>query len=852
MDFPSVYLQQSYRRFTKPRNSQNNNSTLRRHVAREDHYVADTDRNVLILHSSGTTGLPKAISQAHRYLLNLAPYSSFEFDSSWTVEDERMLAFSTLPLYHIYGLLLPMMSLSIGKPFAIPPAAFVPSAQSSLEFMSTINPGTLYIVPSILQDIAELPEGKGLEALRSLKYVVTGGGPLNSSIGDKIVASGIGLINGYGGTEVGSVGVLQPPGLDRDWRFFRLRKDLGCQLKEAILPDQSSGSTHYKITIRPPGWIENFEMGDYFITSAKKPNRDFQPTARVDDLIVLKTGEKVPPHILETMLSDRSDVRAALAFGQGQFEIGALIEPSYPISEDLLAEYKNAIWPTVLDAGKKMDAHARISSLDALVVLRPGQELPRSGKGSVLRKASYDEFSDEIEKAYLLLDHATEIQHSAARKPLPLSKTEHARVSGDSVPSALGCSTTPASQEDIDRVINTVVQGMIGSSPPKEGSETPSSRRSSRSFEDILSGDIEHTIIKHIQHKIWKSHASPLNRTDDLFELGMDSLQATQLRRYLIDEISKSQFVQATHLVIPRDFLYTHSSIVKIASYLRGETYPPTSASDTSVTLDDLMDQYVSASDPEPLHSGTRATVLVTGGTGGLGCHLVAHLASIPSVDRVICLNRPSAGAKSNPYARQFQSNKAKGAAIPLSVIEKVEVLEANTALPLLGLSRPVYWGIAASVTHIIHNAWPVDFKRSISSFESQFKIMNNLLDLARDGGSKPRFMFVSSLAVVAQYRSSTNASTVVPEEPFSRNWAAPAMGYGQSKLVCEKMLERAVEENVVDGVIARCAQISGATSNGYWNASEYLPTLVRNSKIIGQLPDLQGVSTSSLGHRGV
>jgi nucleoside-diphosphate-sugar epimerase len=845
MDFPNIYLQQSYRRFTKPFNTQNNNAISRRQASREGHYIADTDRNVLIIHSSGTTGLPKAIPQAHRFLLSFAPYSSFEFESSWTVEDERILAFSTLPLYHVYGLLLPMMSLSIGKPFAIPPSAFIPSAESTLDFMAMVNPGTLFVVPSILQDIVELPDGKGLDALRPLKYIASGGGPLNASIGDKLVASGIGLINGYGGTEVGSIGVLQPPGSDRDWRFFRLRKDLGCQLKEVDPPDQPGQSTHYKMTIRPAGWTEDFEMGDYFITSAKKPNHDFRPTARVDDLIVLKTGEKVPPHILETMLSDRSDVRAALAFGQGQFEIGALIEPSYPVSDDRLAEYKDAIWSTIVDAGKKMDAHARISSPDAVVVLRPGQEFPRSGKGSVLRKASYEEFSDDIENAYSLLDNPTGTAHTVSRKPVPLPH-DRTRVRTESVISSPGCKTTSASQEEIDRVINTVVQGMMGPSPPKQGSDTPSSRRSSRSFEDILSGDIEQTIMKHIQQNIWKPHASPLNTTDDLFELGMDSLQATQLRRYLINEINKSQFVQAALLTIPRDFLYTHSSITKIASYLRGETYPSASTSETSVTLDHLMNQYISTSELAPLQSETRATVLLTGGTGGLGCHLLAQLASTTSIDRVICLNRHSVHTKPNPYSRQFQSNKIKGAAIPLSVIDKVEVIEANTALPFLGLSRPVYWGIAASVTHIIHNAWPVDFKRGISSFESQFKIMNNLLDLARNSGAKPKFMFVSSIAVVAQYQSSINAQTIVPEEPFSRNWAAPAMGYGQAKLVCEKMLEQAVEEKVVEGVIARCAQISGAISNGYWNPTEYLPTLVRNSKKIGSLPDLQGVSVCS------
>lgn len=55
-------------------------------------------------------------------------------------------------------------------------------------------------------------------------------------------------------------------------------------------------------------------------------------------------------------------------------------------------------------------------------------------------------------------------------------------------------------------------------------------------------------------------------------------------------------------------------------------------------------------------------------------------------------------------------------------------------------------------------------------------------------------------------------------------------------------MLERAVDDGIFDGVIARCDQISVSMSNGYWNSSEYFPTLIRNSQRVGALPDLDSV----------
>lgn len=77
--------------------------------------VREDDRNVLILHSSGTTGmlmrmhkiqlllmtepgLPKAIPLAHRYVLGYAACHSFPPDKDMSVQGVNL---STLPLFHV-------------------------------------------------------------------------------------------------------------------------------------------------------------------------------------------------------------------------------------------------------------------------------------------------------------------------------------------------------------------------------------------------------------------------------------------------------------------------------------------------------------------------------------------------------------------------------------------------------------------------------------------------------------------------------------------------------------------------------------------------------------------------------
>lgn len=60
------------------------------------HLVNDGDRNVIILHSSGSTGLPKPIYQTHRYLLGYAACHTFPEDA-----DVSQVCASTLPLFHV-------------------------------------------------------------------------------------------------------------------------------------------------------------------------------------------------------------------------------------------------------------------------------------------------------------------------------------------------------------------------------------------------------------------------------------------------------------------------------------------------------------------------------------------------------------------------------------------------------------------------------------------------------------------------------------------------------------------------------------------------------------------------------
>jgi len=88
---PVLYSQLAYTSFLEPTHTFPEDT-----ICGQDHYIGEADRNVLILHSSGTTGLPKAIYNSHRYLLAYTACHEFSND------DEALgLNVSTLPLYHV-------------------------------------------------------------------------------------------------------------------------------------------------------------------------------------------------------------------------------------------------------------------------------------------------------------------------------------------------------------------------------------------------------------------------------------------------------------------------------------------------------------------------------------------------------------------------------------------------------------------------------------------------------------------------------------------------------------------------------------------------------------------------------
>jgi hypothetical protein len=94
--------------------------------------------------------------------------------------------------------------------------------------------------------------------------------------------------------------------------------------------------------------------------------------------------------------------------------------------------------------------------------------------------------------------------------------------------------------------------------------------------------------------------------------------------------------------------------------------------------------------------------ILVTGGSGSLGGHLVYHLVQLDDVKTVVCLTRKH---REDAVTRQIKAMRDKGIRFPDVLKSKLVVLQTDSSEPHLGLEQKQYNSLAASVTHVFHQA---------------------------------------------------------------------------------------------------------------------------------------------------
>ncbi|KAI4274803.1 MAG: hypothetical protein LQ337_003652 [Flavoplaca oasis] len=283
--------------------------------------------------------------------------------------------------------------------------------------------------------------------------------------------------------------------------------------------------------------------------------------------------------------------------------------------------------------------------------------------------------------------------------------------------------------------------------------------------------------------------AVPIGVDEDIFELGMNSLQATRLHNILKAALYKVYDTEIVESFLSKGFVYSHPTISSqcraLAPISSGNTtskgYNVLSRTEGLMKTVDRHCKAITAISSAGPRKPEGRVVIVTGSTGTLGSNIVYDVAQDKSVALIYCLNR-RASSLSDENGRQRRAFNNAGISFPTHLWSNLRMIDVRPRKTDLGLSPDVYAQLTQA-SYIVHNAWPMDFNRSIVSFEAQFEYLDNIILLALHNTSHgyPRVLFTSSIASVARYPSKAH-EVLVPEARMDDPDLAAPFGYPEAE----------------------------------------------------------------------
>ncbi|KAK7745764.1 putative secondary metabolism biosynthetic enzyme [Cytospora paraplurivora] len=344
--------------------------------------------------------------------------------------------------------------------------------------------------------------------------------------------------------------------------------------------------------------------------------------------------------------------------------------------------------------------------------------------------------------------------------------------------------------------------------------------------------------------------------TDDLFNLGLDSLQIIEIIKLLKAGIQSGD-PAADISWISMKYIYEHPTIAEIshavtlAQSRKGNpgSVPNYTSGGTSQhrvqKMEAILEKYINDL-PSPVKrargqpdSAPKIHVILTGSTGSLGTQLLLQLLSDRRVARITCLDRST-----NAKDRIEQSLSTWPFPPSIVVPSRVSFHQAEYRSHDLGLPSAVLSDLRETASVIIHNAWKVDFNHSLDTFEEvHIRGVRNLINFSAGSPMHPRIVFVSSISSVGDWHAVDPQVGDIPESLPPTLAAAQPNGYAESKAVAEHILAEAAQESGLDVSILRVGQIAGpaAPRNGAkWPETEWFPLMIKTAKSTRKIPDGQ------------
>ncbi|RYO84557.1 hypothetical protein DL764_009308 [Monosporascus ibericus] len=341
------------------------------HFPYEKDFERARDDPILVLHSSGSTGLPKPITMTHGSLAVLDNEKNYP----------ELGGFVALAL--------------LGPPNMLPDGNVLRNVRLCHKLRVILLP------PSVTEQIIQEPNG--IDLFKDLEFVVHSGAPLNPVAGDRLskVAD---LVSVYGSTETFVIPELAVAREDWAWHEFnpafkhemRLYDPADGTYEMVVLADATNKDTS-AIHHNMPG-VTEYHTKDLFTRHPENP-RLFKYYGRRDDIIVLANGSKLYPIPLEISVQSHPSLNGAFVIGNGRTQTALLVEPREFPDEGQRTKFLEELWPLVERSNSLIAGHGRIQQ-GKVICAKPDKPFARTPKGTVIRKLSEALYHDEIEQLY--------------------------------------------------------------------------------------------------------------------------------------------------------------------------------------------------------------------------------------------------------------------------------------------------------------------------------------------------------------------------------------------------------------------------------------------------------------------
>ena len=331
-----------------------------------------TDDLATIIYTSGTTGRPKGVELTHGNFITLAINGSDDPNFSGVVAgaDKRTLLF--MPLAHVFARFVQVLCV-----YNRAVMGHVPDAKNLVADLGAFRPTYLLAVPRVFEKVYNSADAKagtgtrqrifrwaakvaieysralestdgpsaGLKAQRaladrlvygkikqamggSLQWAVSGGGPLGERLGHYFRGIGVGVLEGYGLTEVGAPTTVNRPGKVKIGTvgppYPGTRIAVADDGQVLVQGDHVFRGYHDD----PEATAAAFTEDGWFLTGdvgTLDEDGYLRLTGRMKEIIVTAGGKNVAPAVLEDRLRGHPLVSQVVAVGDGRPFSGALI-----------------------------------------------------------------------------------------------------------------------------------------------------------------------------------------------------------------------------------------------------------------------------------------------------------------------------------------------------------------------------------------------------------------------------------------------------------------------------------------------------------------------------------------------